>query len=119
MHSWLVIDSRIFALPSSNIFIAIVPVKSTVMQIKKVQSDDCFNMKSKSWKFCITSFYDSWVKHFRSFMFWNKMFWKESDHEKYVFILVLYPFRYFSSLKSEKGTNTKLSRAGFLYKRKR
>ena len=36
-----------FVLQSSNIFIVIVPVKDTVMQIKKVQSDDRFNMKNK------------------------------------------------------------------------
>ena len=53
------------------------PVKGTVMQIIKVQGDDGFNMKSKSWKFRFRSFYDSRVMYFCSFMFWNK-----SDHKK-------------------------------------
>ena len=37
---------------------------------------------------------------------------------KYGFVLVLYLFRDISSLKSEKGANIKLFRAGFLYKQK-
>ena len=37
-----------FVLQSSDIFIVIVPVKGTVMQIKIIQSDDRFSMKDKS-----------------------------------------------------------------------
>ena len=77
------------------------------MQIKKSQSDDRFNMKSKSRMFRISSFYGSWVIHF-CFMFWNKI-----DHKKYGFVSDI------SYFKSENGANMKLSRADFLYKQKR
>ena len=46
------------------------------------------------------------------------MFWNKSDHKKYGFVLVLYPFRNISSFKWKKGANIKLSRAGFLNKQK-
>ena len=43
----LLLTVKFFELQNSDIFI-IVPVKDTVMQIKKVQSYDRFNMKNKS-----------------------------------------------------------------------
>ena len=47
------------------------------------------------------------------------MLCNKSDHKKYGFNLVLYLFWDISSFKSEKGDTTKLSRTGFIYKRKR
>ena len=47
------------------------------------------------------------------------MFWYKSGHERYGFVLFLYLFWDISSFKSEKGGNTKLSRAGFLYNQKK
>ena len=48
------------------------------------------------------------------------MFWNNSDHKKYDFVLVLYLFRDISFfLKSEKGDNIKFSRLGFPYKTKK
>ena len=41
----LLLTVTFFVLQSSDIFIAIVPVIGTVMQIKKVQSDDDFNIQ--------------------------------------------------------------------------
>ena len=55
---------------------------------------------------------DSWVMHFCCFIFWNN-----SDHEKYGFVLVLYLFRDMSSFKAD--DNVKLSCTGFLLKQKR
>ena len=43
--------------------------------------------KAWHWKWR-PSLYDSWVVHLCSSMFWNR-----SDHKKYGFVLVLYPFR--------------------------
>ena len=85
------------------------------MQIKKEESDDRSKMKNTSWKFWISSFYDSWAIHFRNLMFWNEMFWNESDHKKYDFVLVLYLSRDISCFKSEKCANIKLLHACFLY----
>ena len=39
--------------------------------------------------------------------------------KKYDFLLIFYLFRDIKSFKSEKGTNIKLSRTGFLYKQKK
>ena len=43
----LLLTVTVLVLRSSDVFI-IVPVKGTVMQIKKVQSDEHFNIKNKS-----------------------------------------------------------------------
>ena len=47
--------------------------------------------------------------HFYSFIFWN-----ESDHKKYGFVLVLYLFRDISYFKLENDDNIKLSSKGLL-----
>ena len=44
----LLLAVTFFVLQSNDIFIVIAPVKDTVMQIKKVQSDDRLNIKNKS-----------------------------------------------------------------------
>ena len=79
--------------------------------IDNVEIIDC--RKAWHWKWR-PSFYDSWVRHFCSFLFWNKF-----DHKKYGYVLVLYLFRDISSFKLEKGDDMKLSRTGFLYKQKK
>ena len=44
----LLLTAAFFVFQSSVIFIVIVPVKGTIMKIKKVQNDDRYNMKNKS-----------------------------------------------------------------------
>ena len=44
----LLLTVTFLVLRSSDVFIVIVPVNGTVMQIKKVQSDEHFNIKNKS-----------------------------------------------------------------------
>ena len=46
------------------------------------------------------------------------MVWSKNDHKKYGFVLVLYVFRYITSLKLEKSDTAKLSRKGFIYNKK-
>ena len=58
--------------------------------------------------------YDFWVIDLCSFIFWSN-----SDHKKYDFILVVYLFLDISSFKSEQNYNIRLSRTGFLYKQRR
>ena len=46
------------------------------------------------------------------------MLYNKSDHKKFGFVLVLYLFRDISSFKSKKVDTAKLSRTGFIYKKK-
>ena len=95
-----------------DIFIVIVPVKGTVMQIKKtvmIAAIQKINLESFALVlFMILQLYTSVVSHLGI-----------KYGLKYGSVLVLYLFQDISSFKSEKGVNIKLSRAGFLYKQKR
>ena len=52
--------------------------KGKILQIKKLQKGALFNIKNKSWRFCIIIIYDSGVIHF-----WSLLFLTKSDHYIY------------------------------------
>ena len=85
--------------------------KSIDCWVDNVEVIHCKQAWNSGWR---SSFDDSWVIHFFTYMLWNK-----SDRKEYGFVLVLYRFQDISSVKPWKGDTAKLSRTGFIYKQKR